>query len=220
MAMILAFLVTYVIILAVCFSIWLIFACQYKSKVTDKRQAFTQGDQSQLQKLEPGNICGCCGDMQVCLHSCCCMDVRAADTFSTSGLASFWTVIIIIIVQLFAMEVLTVVFQFVFSSSMNSQNAQNISQALGWCITAIPVAVWFAQKRAEFRKKFGGSGNQVGMDFVCYWCCQPCSIGADAMAMDAAQGVHVECCCNMVNLNPGQGGTVVGMPVNVGGQKV
>merc|ERR1712228_125298 len=76
------------------------------------------------------------------------------------------------------------------------QHSTDVSN-LGWFIACIPVAFWLAQKRGAFREKFSGQPT-MGMDFCCYWCCQPCTVAQDGKALDESQSVHVECCCNKV----------------------
>lgn len=217
------------IFLAVCIALvlilwtaWIAFACKYKGLVTDKRQPFTQGDSQLLSHLEPASVCGCLSDCQLCMHSFFCMDVRAGDTLATAGLAGYWVVVLIFVLEVFLAQVCGACIRFAGDSMLDQGDTQTNDQedtsslaGLGWFVAALPVAFWLAQKRNAFRQKFGGQ-PRTGMDFCCYWCCQPCSIAADGAAMDAAQGVHVECCCKLTSTGGGAVvGQVVGRPVEV-----
>jgi Cys-rich protein (TIGR01571 family) len=205
---------TSLVIIIITEVIWWIIACMYKQKVTDQRTPFEgNGSQKDLEVLEPGKLFDCCFDMHLCLHACCCVAIRAADTFDGAGkIVSFWCVIGVFFLEWLLYNIVAFIINaYILADSNNSGNG------LAWFITNSLFAIWYAMKRQELRQKFGGS-PKMAMDCICYWWCFPCSVGQDALLLDKATGVSVQCCCNMIKNGPTPApavATVVGVPVAV-----
>merc|ERR1719491_785274 len=183
-----------------CLVTWIVFACRYKTQVTDQRTPFTQGDPRCLEDLAPGSVCNCWSDPGLCIHSSLCTSVRAADTFHSAGIASYWCVITIFFAEGFFSVIV-----FVFSEMFKWELRDLVDNLTGHYlefgelnVVCMPVStffvgIWLAQKRAVLRQKFGDGQPQTCRvsDFLCYWWCQPCSVAMDGKAVDASQGVHV-----------------------------
>jgi len=202
-----------VVAIAVPIIIWLVFACMYKSKVTDQRPLFQGGQPSSLAALEANGLCNCCSDIHLCLHSWCCMDDRAADTFQVAGVGAFWMVVIAFVIDWILYEVVAFILTaFVFPPEQAQYKPGSV---FAWFITSALMGLWLASKRSELRRKFSGTPN-FALDCICYWWCMPCSVAQDAMLLDHANGVRVECCCNLIKSCAVQvpvTAAVVGQPV-------
>jgi len=209
-----ATIVTLIVAILIPVIIWLIFALMYKSSITDKRPTFTGGGPAQLAMLQPGKICDCWSDLHLCLHSCCCLEARAADTFQTAELAGYWAVVLAFFLEWAVAQAIGFVFN-VYIYSGTRQNSPG--EGIGWIIASFLMSFYLSSRRSTYFSKFGGQSN-FPVDVICYWWCQPCMFAQDGMALDKAQGVHVECCCKMVQTGqPTQAGTppVVGVVTGV-----
>lgn len=205
-------LLSLVVSIAVPITVWAIVGCMYKSGVTDKRDPFSAGSQNLIASLEPNELCLCFQNISLCLHACCCTSVRAADTFQTAGVATFWCVMCVELIHFFTFQVLTFVFNMVMVETLGADQSQNPGSSPAWFISALIFAGYWANLRTAYRSKFNGQGKCVS-DFFCYCCCFPCSIGQDAFVLDAAQNVRVECCCSLIKQGAVGG---VGQPAVVG----
>jgi len=180
--------------------------------VTDKRAAFVvpvPTDWSLAQgKPFRHETFSCCNDMQYFLMGCCCPQTRAADTFATVGVPSFWGLVGVLVVLVFLQGVAQFALQEVLPGA---------AQLVATYLIQGLAALMLAGKRKDFRAKLGGEPS-LFMDFVCYWWCGCCTIIQDARQLDGAQNVTVACCCNLINLGgpAGQVGQVVGAPVVMG----
>mmetsp|Transcript_68798 Transcript_68798/g.152232 ORF Transcript_68798/g.152232 Transcript_68798/m.152232 type:complete len:314 (+) Transcript_68798:61-1002(+) len=207
--------ITMIVFILVPLGIWLAYTVQYKNTITNNRAPFTGGGQPQLDMLTPNTICNCSSDMHLCLHSFCCTDSRAADTFQTAGLASFWTVVVAFFMEYLAANIIDHVFFEYILAEVMAVDAQS-RNGPGWIIASFIIAAYLTMLRSGYRSKFGGQPTQP-MDFLCYWCCPLCSIAQDGAALDSAQQVHVECCCSLVKFGGGaQQMSPGGQPVTVG----
>jgi Cys-rich protein (TIGR01571 family) len=205
-------LVVVAVVVALMLIIWLTYAKQYKHSITDKRSPFTGGGPAELAMLKPGKICDCCFDLHLCLHSCFCFDLRAGDTFQTAALAGYWFVVVAFIIEWIMAEAIGMIFQaYVFKTTENS------GEAIGWIIASFLLSFYLSDRRAKYVSKFGGISSYP-MDILCYWWCQPCMVAQDANALDKAQGVHVECCCKLVQTGQPAQGVIVGEVTGVKAQ--
>lgn len=84
-AMILFRLVTWILTLI----IWLVFAFIYKNRVVDKIPIIQSFQGASFGTFKIGYF-DCCNDVNLCLHSWCCLSVRAAHTLHIAGLANYW----------------------------------------------------------------------------------------------------------------------------------
>merc|ERR1719356_1233941 len=128
-----------VVSIAAPIAVWAIVGCMYKSGVTDKRDPFSTGSQPQnlIASLEPGELCLCFRDISLCLHACCCTSVRAADTFQTAGVATFWCVMCVELIHYFTYQVLTYVLNMVMVETLDADQSQNPGSCPAWFISAL-----------------------------------------------------------------------------------
>jgi len=195
----------------------LIFACQYKTKVVDRRPPLP-GEAGQLAggDFRSGPF-SCFDDTPTCCHATFCGACRAGDTFQTAGLQQFWTVI--------GLFFLCSLVGNIVAKAVTSDPAQ--AQNLSSTISAVCMGGIFHGYRRQLRTRLGGNENAqpIWMDFLLYSCCLCCAIAQEARELDAAMGVKVECCCNLQSVggpaasemrtNPGGMPQVTGQPVEV-----
>eukprot|EP00928_Gymnodinium_smaydae_P091173 TRINITY_DN74875_c0_g1_i1.p1 TRINITY_DN74875_c0_g1~~TRINITY_DN74875_c0_g1_i1.p1 ORF type:complete len:245 (+),score=32.49 TRINITY_DN74875_c0_g1_i1:70-804(+) len=67
----------------------LFFARQYKTMVVDKVRALPDKSAGMAADFANG-LFGCCGNTQLCLHSCFCFSCRAAHTWQVTGVVGYW----------------------------------------------------------------------------------------------------------------------------------
>jgi len=207
--------------------IWFIFASMYKPKVTDMRPAFPNPVPPEL------NLAGgiwkfttfqCFEDCQYCLHGCCIPGISAGDRWQTTGVNTYWTVVICFI----AADTTANITAGVLSGLkvMLDIGILPLEHCAHFIIYAV-FAGWCTTQRQALRVKLGGQPGDALNDFICYWCCACCTLVQEARQVDLIQGVRVQCCCQMINTQgwgmpggmPGQPGAMqVGQPVMIGGQ--
>jgi len=123
-------------------------------------------------------LCGCFSDIQVCCLSFWCPCVvfgqtsesvlgkEEADCLKTGATFAVPCIVLYIIGQILSAIIQTDI-SFLFSIAMG-------------CYTG-----YMGQKfRAQYRAKWGYPEDK-NLDFVCYFCCEPCSIGQDALESKA-----------------------------------
>jgi len=206
--------------------IWIIASLSYKSRVVDQRDPFPNPVEAEWNISGKGfkyGICGCCTDTQYCLHGCCCLDMRLADTYASTGIVGFWT--ILLVGCLFAFIGYTGYMGLGFAlrevEIMEGINMGGFA-ALGFYLPQIVFAGWMATNRGKLREKLGGQADQCLMDFICWWWCACCVTIQEARQVDEATSVRVECCCKLLKAGPYATGAeaqaigMIGQPVAVG----
>lgn len=195
--------------------VWLVVAHIYKSNTADKRAtsfpAVVPDSHSLVGKDFKYGTFSCFEDINYCLYGCCSctMDARMGDTLSMVGAAPYWHVVFLFIAMIFAGQAVAIVL--VLFVGVNQ--AQQFGAGANWFVMAV-LALWLASKRSALRAKLGdNAGNKFMMDFICYWCCGPCTAIQDARQVDEITGTRVECCCKLVDVAPQ---VVVAPPVMVG----
>jgi len=182
----------------------LIFACQYKAKVTDSRPPLQGGAGTLMNGDFRTGPFSCLDDTPTCCHATFCGACRAGDTYQAAGAQQFWTVIgLTMLANIIANGIASVV-------TKNPSNQQNIGRLLGALITG---GIFHGYRR-QLRTKLGGGENAapVYMDFLLWAFCSCCVIAQEARELDAAMGVRVECCCNLVQVAPQPGQQMQMMP--------
>lgn len=221
MAAIIISLVIFVIIgVVVPLIVWFVFACTYKSKVTDQRPPLPNPVPEEYSlsggkdfKHTPWQL-GAHGP--TCLHSFFCLDVRAADTWQTTGVSSYWCVVLLFIF----MGICTQVLGGFINTSLSQLMEEEVNVgSLAWYIVGFLFAFYFANLRQKYRELYGGGPGNYSKDVLMFWLCSCCTINQDALQLDGATGAKAECCCRLVN-TPQNTGAVVGVPVIVQGQVV
>lgn len=155
-----------------------IFACLYKQKVTDRRQAIQGLAPTPTSQDFAFSLCGCFQDMNVFWHTCCCLTTRAADTHHAAGTESFWNVFMWWIISLVIGAVLG-------------------GGGLDRVIAGFIMAAVMTSKRRALKEKLGIQRGSSLEDFMLWWCCTPCVVAQEARAIDEAAGVTVKCCFNL-----------------------
>lgn len=205
-------------IISICIHIgYLVFACMYKSKVTDKRPPFRGGNilKGSPDFLQP--TFGCFDNCSTCMHGYFCTACRWGDTYNAAGIMGYWSLILTLFGTCLCSSVLTQGLSYALlnheaaTPEELNQNAQTSSM-----LNMIPIIVdlclcaFFATKRGEIKEQLGGTKNFL-KDFVCLCCCLCCSIIQEARAVDEATGVDVHCCCIIEKV----GENMVGEPMLV-----
>merc|ERR1719517_406242 len=88
-------------------------------------------------------------------------------------------------------------------ASLRAQRATNGDSGgshVAWFIVNFFFAFYLASQRGKLREKLGGAADKFANDFICYWCCQCCTVIQDARQLDAATGTRVECCCKLIKM--------------------
>jgi len=191
----------------------LIFMCQYKSSVTNRRPPLQPGAGA-AQLNESGNFAtglgNCFDDFPTCLHACFCMACRAGDTYQSAGIITYWHVIalfwVIAMVQ-YGWLLLKMVWP----------------EELAWIPfdpSLLLMCCIFYRFRRALRVKLGKKKAvqpNIFIDVLLYALCTCCVVAQEARAYDAATGVKVECCCKLTDAagQPlyGQAQPLVGQPV-------
>merc|ERR1711879_431783 len=145
----------------------IVYAVMYKSKVTDKRPDFKGADVLKGKDFKDGMF-GCCDDINDCLNGCFCFACRCADTYETVGIMGYWVVILILTVAEILSNFGAQYLPHLLGSPASAQYCQWIP-----LLVYLPLAAFFATKRAEIRRSLGGDGGFF-MDFLCLVCCAEC----------------------------------------------
>jgi len=213
--------------------IWLAVATSYKKGVTDKRAPFPDpvppeyslsgGKDFKYQTLQ------CLDDGQYCMHAYCCPVARVADTFAATGVAPFWTMVMLylltwLLAQLLALGISLLLPMLMESLDVDTYRTESLRSnqtgQLCWFAANSALALYFALQRRKLRAKLGDAdaGAKLAGDCLCYWCCGCCTYIQDARQVDEASGTRVECCCTLLSLThmPQMPGMMVGAPVVVG----
>jgi Cys-rich protein (TIGR01571 family) len=200
--------------LAIVFIVTLI----YKMQVTDKREPFPQPVQNgySMARSTTGDfqegMCSCFEDLHSCLYGFCCFDCRVADTLQAAGLSSYWTIFGVFIIAWIVTRILAVPITVLLVRLGLPLDTSN----LAWWIVGICLALFFASKRQDMRRKLGYTGQQnFVIDWLMWWCCGCCVAIQEARQIDAASGTRVECCFNLLRQEHTGGAVVVGKPVAV-----
>lgn len=209
--------------------ILLVFASQYKPKVTDSRPPFPHPVPHEM-SLSGGRdfhfgTFQCCDEAQTCVHACCCSPATVADRYQITGVNKYWTVVVFFVFYQVATGILQTAIDYVkLEMSADGETdftALPVSQGAGW-LTGIAFAIWCAMQRQELRVKLGGQKDKFLKDYICYWCCMPCTITQEARQVDGIQGIKVQCCCQLLNFSGAaafpNGMAAVGQPVLIGSQ--
>jgi len=137
-------------------------------------------------------------DASLCLHSCCCLAVRMADTYASAGLGGFYCN--------FFMFFITV---YVFPQCLGAVSGVRCGTWLG-----LPVlALGRTARRWQLQRRLGGAGGSW-MDCPLLLVCGPCMACQEARHVDGALGVQVECCCVLMDAR-NDSLPLVGMPVTI-----
>jgi Cys-rich protein (TIGR01571 family) len=177
------------------------YLCCYKSSVTDKRFPFP-GVAVHAQQLTDfhHSAFGCFGDMDACIHSCCCPMIRAADTHKAAGTSEFWSVILYWIVY------------FIIACDPLIDKLIGTS---GQFYAGIIFAILMTRKRLLLKAKFGIAPVCGCTDFLLWWCCMPCAIAQEARHVDEVTGAKVSCCCSLAQNQISTAHPVVGPAVSL-----
>jgi len=204
-------LVIYLIIHAIVSLFW---ACQYKSKVTEKRGPLPDGIRQSDNGDFATNIFGCLEDCQYCLHGWVCTSCRAGDTYQAAGIDTFWHVVLFNILAILAGNCVGGFFNSMYESMTGEKPQTNISAF----VEAGFMGLIFYHKRRQLREKLGGSNKHVApwKDFALWACCGCLVVMQEARELDKAMGVRVECCCRMTKQKMRQ--PLVGEGVEVSAQ--
>jgi Cys-rich protein (TIGR01571 family) len=179
LAIIIAIGATVVLTLLVSCVAKLIFLCTYKKSVTDKRAPLPEVavHGQQLPDFHHSAF-GCFEDMDVCIHSCCCSTIRAADTHKAAGTSEFWSVVLLWVFACVVGRILG-------------------GRALGHLFAGLLISGIMTHKRQMLKAKLGIAHGNCCADFLLWWCCTPCAIAQEARHVDAVTGVKVRCCCSL-----------------------
>lgn len=203
-----------------------IYAWQYKKKVTDQRPPLPAVDSG---LLDPSlvimhdfkyGLCDswCWQDCDMCLSVWLCLQSRIADTHQTAGTGKSYWFIFWVFEFAFFMEQFINAIEGLIRMDLNP----------GWIFAGLIRCCIMVRMRQELRKKFAGPQSSACNDFIIWWCCGYCAACQESRQVDEAQGRKVRCCCNMMEWRPqppmghmavampmGQPGvvTVVGQPV-------
>jgi len=188
-------------------AVFLGFGIFVKSRVTDKRSPFPE-IVPQSYTMAAGrdfkfDICSCFEDWNSCDSVCFCSACRLADIFHTTGVASYWEVL----VAFAACSVAATLCQAVANLLQFAPIAAACSGLPG-----LILVIYLAVKRGSLRVRFGGESHFLS-DCLCVWCCLLCSVCQMARQVDAAAGVEVVSLCT---LRPAPQGPCVGQPVQAG----
>jgi len=220
MVVFIALVIFFIVAVVIPLIIWIVFACTYKSKVTDLRPALPNPVPAEYSleggkdfKYTPWQLGA---HSPTCLHSFFCLDVRAADTWQTTGVASYWCVVLIFVLEWICSQIL--------GSAINQEMTRTTQEqwnvgSLAWYMVSFFFAFYFANLRQKYRELFGGGPGNFAKDFLMFWCCSCCAINQDALQLDGATGAKAECCCNLIKTQQ-PGGPVMGVPVMVKGEVV
>lgn len=192
-----------------------VYACMYKSKVTDQRpKGEYQGGIDNGGEFERG-LCDCFSDCDVCMHGWCCPWCTAGDTYEGSDTMGYWTVIGIFLVAQVASSLASGgIYNLAVSQGATPEEAHNYSN-LGGFVCCLIVGLAFATKRKELREKLGGNDGNFLVDCLIWGFCSECAICQEARSLNAAQQAKVTCCCN---LHLGSEGLLVGDAVSSGSE--
>lgn len=204
-----------IIIVAICS----IIAYIYKMQLTDKREPFPQPVQNgySMARSTTGDfqegMCSCFEDRDSCLYGFCCFDCRVADTLQATGLSSYWTTFGVFMIAWIVMKILGVPATVLLAKLGIYVDMSTLT----WWIVGICMALFFASKRQDMRRKLGYTGQQnFCIDCLMWWCCSCCVAIQEARQIDAASGTRVECCFNLLRQEHTGGAVAVGQPVVVG----
>jgi len=206
-----------VIFVVLFLAIDLVFACIYKRDVTDKRPEWPKEGSTDY-KSEGDFKVSCmgtsnCEDFQYCLHGACCMACRAGDTMQAVGVTDFWTTVGMIGVAEFLGAILASLLIYLVPAIADEDSLNNAISVLFPCLFVGVAGVWLRQKlRSQLsggtQQPFNDKG-QACKDFLCWCACTCCTVVQEAVEVDKAEGVRVECCCKLLQNNPQVGGAVV-----------
>jgi len=210
--------------------ILLVFASQYKPKVTDSRPDFPNPVPHDM-SLSGGRdfhfgTFQCCDEAQTCVHACCCSAATAADRYQITGVNKYWTVVIFFVSFQVITGILSAAIGFVkhqiAKDSSNEQIETLPVEQVASHVLGVVFAIWCAMQRQELRVRLGGQKGKFLNDYICYWCCMPCTITQEARQVDCIQGVRVQCCCQLFSFAGAtafpNGMAAVGQPVVIGTQ--
>lgn len=165
---------------------WTIVCCwamNYKHNVTDKRPPFQDVPSgSPLQQWMQDNIFSCClyGN-DTCLFACCCLPIRAADTYASVGASTYWCV--------FATWILAEIIGDIVESFFLMMGISGVGL---WAGAAI-FGCFMASNRGSLKRKMNMPAGDFCADF-CLWCCCSCCVAIqEAHQVDRAMGAKVSC---------------------------
>jgi Cys-rich protein (TIGR01571 family) len=216
----------------------LIFMCQYKSNVTDRRPPLQPGaGAAQLSASGDfaSGLFSCFDDCPTCLHAYFCGPCRAGDTYQSADIMQYWYVIGLFWVANIVAGVITsmvnglvnmmlprekhvtVVHDEMTTTEVTTETPHPavlpINIIVGTIVGALVLGGIFQKFRRQLRVKLGKTEEDqpnIVMDIILFGLFTCCAVSQEARAYDAATGVKVACCCNLTD--------VAGQPLNVQAQ--
>jgi hypothetical protein len=112
------------------------------------------------------------------------------DTHELAGTGGYWCIWSLIVwVPILFSIVDTAVYMLLYFDPYTRSN-----------LASLVIAAVMYQKRQQLRLRLGAQdpARFCCADFLFYWCCSPCVTTQEARQVDSIQGVHMECCCKLV----------------------
>eukprot|EP00929_Paragymnodinium_shiwhaense_P080648 TRINITY_DN42073_c0_g1_i1.p1 TRINITY_DN42073_c0_g1~~TRINITY_DN42073_c0_g1_i1.p1 ORF type:complete len:512 (-),score=56.83 TRINITY_DN42073_c0_g1_i1:118-1653(-) len=177
------------------------FAFAYKQRVVNRKPALMNPVPERWRchgETFPVGLCDCFGDIDICLHTTCCLPVRMADTYASAGVDDYW--------KSFWLFIGLVILCRMVLSLVLGHLADQICQGM--------FAVVFTYKRAALRQRLGGfSHGFPWADCLLLCCCPLCVACQEARVLDSAMGVRTSCCCRLSLAAESELVGIVGPPV-------
>jgi len=157
--------------IVVSFVLWVVCASIYKSGVTDKRPQFHVEPAYNMANADfKYGTFQCFDDMKQCICGCCCIDLRVGDTYQSTGVNSYWTMVVAIVAFFELTQLAGLGLSMLIDSLGLPDQLEQQAQPIAYYVLSVFFAMYMAQQRGKLRMKFGGQ-PKMPMDFVCWWCC-------------------------------------------------